>query len=660
MSSDPNNHSTSPDTPVEPDKMPNQASEGPVSMGDQPEVPDPEVPDSQPEVSDGQKESTSDQPAKSSLEKSQSQTGSQPPRQRRRILIGSQRDTAAYRPKPQRDSIQIVGLPSSKKKAKPAKAKPPEPASEARPETPNLPTPTKQASESGIQGEASLGQPAITPAIESKLAEPVQETSAADNLQTLPQVSGTIDEVAAPVTPTTPELPAPEPPTPELSEESGDLPAALEQISRAFVPARTGKLPRPSVRDRLSPDLEDELQEAMGEVPLDDLMADGDAVTKQTALESDSHHTGKVVMVRREDVFVELGGREQGILPLKQFDEPPEVDSEVKVRVVRFNREEGLYELVRPGTAADVGDWSDLEEGMLVEAKITGHNTGGLECEVNRIRGFIPVSQIDIYRVEDLTQFVDEKFTCLVTEANPQRGNLVLSRRALLEREREEARQKLLDSLAPDQIHEGVVRKLVDFGAFVDLGGVDGLLHISQLAWGRVQHPSEVLQEGQTIKVKIRSIDQEGNRISLAYRDMLESPWDNAKMKYPTNSSVKGKVTKLMEFGAFVELEPGVEGLVHISELSHKRVWRVSDVVNEGDEVDVLVLSVDTDAQRISLTMKGLIPEPEPKSEEDSESAEKEEASEAAAEPPTKATNKPTKPLKGGLGRSPNKFGLNL
>ena len=330
-----------------------------------------------------------------------------------------------------------------------------------------------------------------------------------------------------------------------------------------------------------------------------------------------------------------------------------EIDAEVRVRVVRFNREDGLYELTRPGAAADVGDWSELEEGMIVEAKVTGHNTGGLECEVNRIRGFIPVSQIALYRVEDLAQFVDEKFTCLVTEANPERRNLVLSRRAMLEREKEEARQSLLASLEPGQVREGVVRKLVDFGAFVDLGGVDGLLHVSQLAWSRVNHPSEVLHEGQTIEVKIQSVDRTTNRISLGYRDMLENPWNDAEMKYPVNTPVRGKVSKLMEFGAFVELEPGVEGLIHISELSHKRVWRASDIVNEGEEVEVLVLSVDAEAQRISLSMKGLIPEPKP--------AEKEESSGSDEPPPApKPRKKPSQPLKGGLGRSPGgaQFGL--
>jgi small subunit ribosomal protein S1 len=292
---------------------------------------------------------------------------------------------------------------------------------------------------------------------------------------------------------------------------------------------------------------------------------------------------------------------------------------------------------------------------MIVEARVTGHNSGGLEVQVNRLRGFIPVSQIALYRVENLEEFVGQKWPCVVTDANPDRRRLVLSRRAMLEREKEESRQKLWATLEPGQIREGVVRKLMDFGAFIDLGGVDGLLHISQLSWARVKHPSEVLHEGQTIKVKISKIDPETRKLSLTYREMLENPWDAAAGKYSVNSVARGVVTKLMEFGAFVQLEPGIEGLVHISELSPKRVWRVSDVVQEGQEVDVLILSVDRDAERMSLSMKALAAKPEP--EKDKKEAE---AESIAAPPPAAARKKPNSPLKGGLGQGSGgeRFGL--
>ena len=363
-------------------------------------------------------------------------------------------------------------------------------------------------------------------------------------------------------------------------------------------------------RTPLSAKLEDQLKQAMGDASMDDLIGGGETVTRQPLLELDTVYDGRVVAIQRDDVFVELGSREQGVVSLRQLSVEPEIGSKIRVKVLRFNREEGLYEISVPNVSAKVADWSSLAEGITVEALVTGHNAGGLECEVNHLRGFIPVSQVSLYRVEKLEEFVGQRFACVVTECNSERRNLVLSRRAVLEQEKEVARQNLLGSLEVGQIREGVVRKLMDFGAFVDLGGVDGLLHVSQLSWARVKHPSEVLQEGQPIRVKLNKIDPETGKISLGYRDMLENPWSQVGTKYPPQSIVKGVVSKIMEFGAFVALEPGVEGLVHISELAPKRVWRASDVVSEGQEVEVLVLSVDLANQRISLSIKALAPKP--------------------------------------------------
>ncbi len=438
-----------------------------------------------------------------------------------------------------------------------------------------------------------------------------------------------------------PEVPAEAAPM-EAASAVSEEPQPPEAAPPAPAPTPARHFPPPNIRDQLPPDLEEELSLALGDASIDDLMAAGDPITSQPLLEPESQHTGRVVAVQRDDVFVELGAREQGVVPLKLFEEPPQVGAELKVIVTRFNQADGVYDLLVPNASATVSDWSDLVEGMLVTAVVTGHNTGGLECEVNKIRGFIPVSHISLYRVENLEEFVGEKFICLVTEADPDRRNLVLSRRAVLEKEQEEAREKLLASLEVGQIHDGVVRKLMDFGAFVDIGGVDGLVHISQLAWGRVEHPSEVLTEGQTIQVKILKMDETGNRISLGYRDMIESPWTDIEEKYPVHSSVKGKVSKLMEFGAFVELEPGVEGLVHISELSHKRIWRTSDAVAEGQEVEMVVKSVDAKAQRIGLSIKDALPELETQT--------KKEGDEPAEPAVQKALQKPSKPLKGGLG----------
>ena len=604
------------------------------------------------------------QPAENSEGGENSSQADQPGR--RKILIGSQRDPARYRPKPKRDQIPVVGEDET------SKAEPPAADSTQSDQPSSTPVPAVEApSADQVPGEpAPPAMPeaaSVPPADQAPPAPQEQPPSVppADQAPPAPEAAPIpVPEAPAPPSPEIAAVIAPVPEPAPIAEVAVPEPAPVDESLASEVesaldeqlapPTRAGdrRFPPPNIRGDLPPDLEAELEEALADVSLDEIIDDQDAVTKQPLLESETKLTGRIVMIRREDVFVEIGGREQGIVPLKQFSESPEVDAEVQVVVNKFNTEDGLYELNLPHAAASIGDWSDLDEGMIIECRVTGHNSGGLECEVNHIRGFIPVSQISLYRVEDLEQFVDEKFTCLVTEANPDRRNLVLSRRAVLEREREEARQELLKSLAPGQIREGVVRKLMDFGAFVDLGGVDGLLHISQLAWGRVNHPSEVLTEGQTVKVRVDKVDPDSQRISLAYRDMMESPWIDVDKKYPVNTPVHGKVTKLMDFGAFVELEPGVEGLVHISELSHKRVWRVSDAVSEGEEVDVLVQSIDVKAQRIGLSMKGLIPEP---------ASVKQEAEEEEPElPVSKPISQPSKPLKGGLRRKSGgeQFGL--
>jgi small subunit ribosomal protein S1 len=228
-----------------------------------------------------------------------------------------------------------------------------------------------------------------------------------------------------------------------------------------------------------------------------------------------------------------------------------------------------------------------------------------------------------------------------------------------MERERKEKREQLLQEIQPGQIREGTVRSLQDFGAFVDLGGVDGLIHVSQMSWDRIGHPSEVLQVGQAVKVRVEKVNQETGKISLVYRDMGENPWQKAQSKYPIGARVKGTVSKLMQFGAFVKLEPGIEGLIHISELGHGRVFRTSDVLSEGQEVEAKVLSVDSDAQRISLSLKALLPPPE-------KPAEKRPEPKAPPEPSPEELKRAQerrerqKTLKGGIGgpSGGEKFGL--
>jgi len=545
---------------------------------------------------------------------------------KRRILIGSQRDPAAYRARPRRDWKPVTGGEPSEAGSESARAPHP-PTAEATTAEPPPATP-----------------PGEVPSAEGSAAKP--EASPAD----------------APA-------PSDEPRGPSQRERNR---TRREKRDRKGKPKREPRLapvddspkrrnPPPSLRHELPPELEAELQEAMGEgESLEAMLGGGESAEPQVELAPETQHAGRVVTIRHEDVFVELGSREQGVVSMKQFDEPPQPGDELQVIVQGFNRDDGLYELSLPNRAVDVEDWSQIREGMTVQAQITGHNTGGLECEVNHIRGFIPVSQVSLYRVEDMEQFVGESWPCLVTEANEDRRNLVLSRKAILEREREEAKQKFLEELQPGDVHEGTVRKILDFGAFVELGqGIDGLLHVSQLSWARVNHPSEVLKEGETVKVQVVKVDDQTGKIGLSCRDLLPNPWEDVQRNYPEGAVVRGRVSKLMEFGAFVELEPGVEGLVHVSELSHKRVWRPSDVVSEGDELEVLVLSVDPDAQRIGLSIKQLS-QPEPSADDRKQAAEDAASAEPADAGKKKRQPQPAGPLKGGLGRGAGgeQFGL--
>lgn len=439
------------------------------------------------------------------------------------------------------------------------------------------------------------------------------------------------------------------------------LPPAIEPadkpVSRPEAPKPTGKIyPPPNIRDRLSADLEAEFEAALAGESLDDLMATKAAATTGEIPEGTTV-TGRVVKIYQDNLFVDLGGPQQGVVALKHFEgrEIPEVGTELTVVVARAG-DDGLYELTPPGGAVEVGNWEDVEEGQVVEVTITGSNKGGLECQVAGLRGFMPMGQISIYRVEHPEEYVGQRMNAVVTEANRDRRNLVLSHRGVMEREKAEGRERLMGELAVGQLRDGIVRSLRDFGAFVDLGGVDGLIHVSKMSWDRVNHPSEVLKEGQAVKVKIERIDPDTGKIGLSYRESAENPWDKVESRYYTGATVKGTVSKTMDFGAFVKLEPGVEGLIHISELAHGRVFRTTDVLTEGQGVEVKVMSVDKEKQRIALSLKAL-------SEPPKKANEKEELEATDFTPPPGAPKAPAKRqgnLKGGTGglSGGEKFGL--
>jgi small subunit ribosomal protein S1 len=408
--------------------------------------------------------------------------------------------------------------------------------------------------------------------------------------------------------------------------------------------------PRSSARDEwtgskireLDAAMESELEAALGGLDQKEVLGEPERPLSLREANEATTKKGKVITVRGPDVFLDVPGeRTQGVLPIAQFPEGvPAVGTEVDVDVEGYDQDDGLLILARKGAAVHA-DWSSVAAGMIVEARVTATNKGGLEVDVNGIRGFMPISQIDLYRVENAEEYVNQRLLCIVTEVKPDERNLVVSRRALLEKEREENREKMWQELAEGQIREGIVRSVKDFGAFVDLGGVDGLIHVSEMSWARVQDATQFLQPGQRTKVIVLKLDHERRKIGLGLKQLSPGPWDEAQLKYYPGAIVPGKVTRLMEFGAFVELEPGLEGLVHISELAPQRIRRPSEVVQVEQQVQVKVLSLDKDQKRISLSLKGALAQAE------AEPAEAEEEAAPGAKPPRPRTI----PLRGGIGR---------
>ena len=288
----------------------------------------------------------------------------------------------------------------------------------------------------------------------------------------------------------------------------------------------------------LDKDIEADLADAMAGFETE-IQHESEAAKKQ-AMEAahapkvaGSRKKGKIVGIHGQDVFIDVpGGRSQGFMPITQFDKPPKIGDEVEFNVEGYDAANGVLKLTREGAAQYV-DWSSVQIGQTVEARVTGTNKGGLAVEVNGIRGFLPISQIDIYRTENVEQFVNQRLLCMVAEVDPAERNLVVSRKALLEREREKLREEFWASVEEGQVLKGTVRGIQPFGAFVDLGGADGLLPVSELAWGRVGNPSDVVSIGQQVEVKVKRIDRSARKLSLSLKDLIQSPWDTLEPAVP-------------------------------------------------------------------------------------------------------------------------------
>jgi len=323
---------------------------------------------------------------------------------------------------------------------------------------------------------------------------------------------------------------------------------------------------------------------------------------------------GTIVQVNDDNVVVDVGYKSEGVIPLAEFrDENGQVDLKVGDEIeVLFERRENESGLI--GLSKEKADrqkiWGSLEEGAVVEGRIVGRIKGGLTVDIG-INAFLPGSQVDLRPVRNLEKLIGTTLDFKIIKLNKRRGNIVLSRRVLLEEKRETQRADTLETLSEGQAVEGTVKNLTDYGAFIDLGGIDGLLHITDMSWGRVNHPSDVLAIGDKINVKILKYDRERERVSLGLKQITPDPWLEVETAYPVDARVSGKVVSLTDYGAFVELEDGVEGLIHVSEMSWtKRIKHPNKMLNVGDEVETLVLALDIPNRRISLGLKQIEPNP--------------------------------------------------
>ena len=357
------------------------------------------------------------------------------------------------------------------------------------------------------------------------------------------------------------------------------------------------------------------------------------------ALGPGSQLKGTVQQIHAENVFVEAGVRSGIVVPLRQFaeDKHPSVGDELTV-IIDSVDEDGLFKARIPQGRHKVGgNWDALAVGQVVDCMVTATNKGGLQVTVSNLKGFMPASQVDLGYVADLEVYVGQKLSAQVTEVNKKKRNLVLSRRVLIQAERESQQGDFWATLEVGQDHEGVVKTIKDYGAFINIGPMDGFLHIGEMAWSRINHPKEAVSEGQTVQVRILKLDAERQRVSLGMKQLIQNPWLSAAERYAPESIVSGKVTRTTDFGAFIELEPGIEGLVHISELAWRRVGRVSEVLNIGDTREFHVIEVDLKRKRISLSVKALEKQPDQPAQEERKPV---------------APRKPNPNLRGGTGGS--------
>ncbi|RPI60605.1 MAG: S1 RNA-binding domain-containing protein, partial [Planctomycetaceae bacterium] len=351
-------------------------------------------------------------------------------------------------------------------------------------------------------------------------------------------------------------------------------------------------------------DVEKELADAMG----GDFSQDAVGEIGEKSTTPGTILKGKIVNVVGNDVIVEVGLKSEGSVDISEFDDPSSIKpgQEIEIYLENVESDSGLVELSKR-KADRIRGWERIlennKEGDLVKGMVTRKIKGGLLVDIG-VPAFLPASQVDIRRPGDIGEFIGHVVEAKILKIDEERRNIVVSRRKLIEERREESKRNLLTEIQEGQIRKGVVKNIADFGAFVDLGGIDGLLHITDMSWGRIGHPSEMLKIDQELECLVLSVDREKEKIALGLKQRTASPWDEVEGKFQIGTRIKGSVVNIMSYGAFVKLEEGLEGLVHISEMSWtRRINHPSEIVNVGQEIEVVVLEIDKDKQEISLGM---------------------------------------------------------
>ncbi len=475
-----------------------------------------------------------------------------------------------------------------------------------------VPEPTAVAAASGLA--AAAGEP-VEPAAQP--AEQAVSAEAAPEQETAPQPAA--EQPAAAVEETAPQSAAEQPaaaveetaPQPAAEQPAAEQPAAEQPAAAVVEPAPQPK-PRPEVVVKTPGDI--------GDLNPDLSMEDFEAAIERTVVEFDEGDLveGTVVRVDPDEVLVDIGYKSEGVVPAKELSirndvnpaDEATVGERIEALVLQKEDQDGRLILSKKRAQYERA-WGRVETVMRDGGTVTGTVIevvkGGLIVDIG-LRGFLPASLVELRRVRDLHPYVGEQLEAKVIELDRNRNNVVLSRRAFLEEAQAEQRQAFLDDLKPGEVRKGVVSSVVNFGAFVDLGGMDGLVHVSELSWEHVSHPSEVVNVGDEIEVKVLEVDLDRERISLSVRQTREDPWESFANSHEVGQVVAGKVTKTVPFGAFVSVTDGVEGLVHVSEIAAHHVERPEMELSVGQQVDVKITEIDTDRRRISLSIKQATP----------------------------------------------------